>query len=446
MALLTVTAEKPRQIAVRVLKRYGVESDYLESVADAELGRAALSPADRRLAMELIFGVTRWQETLDWLIDRKTDKRPQKPEVRILLRLGLYQLFWLERIPEHAAVHETVADAKHLGFVNQAGFINALLRNYVREREETQVRLTELKTTQPAVGYSQPQWLCNRWKGRWGHEKLLQLLDWNNTPPATYARLNTLKTDADKLTAQWKEEGVEFVPRQWDWVGNGLVFELQGHPPLADLPSLEQGLFYVQDPSTLLAVVVLDPQPGQMVLDTCAAPGGKTTLMAQLMRNQGQIVAQDVHTVRRDLVRENCLRLGVTNVHLTHPSVSEPGQAGYDRILIDAPCSNTGVMRRRVDVRWRLQPEEIERLRQTQLELLHRAAAQLKPRGTLVYSTCSLEPEENEEVTREFVSRHPGFAIDYERNLLPFVEGVDGAYVARLRSEDGSKITRRAGD
>jgi 16S rRNA (cytosine967-C5)-methyltransferase len=191
--------------------------------------------------------------------------------------------------------------------------------------------------------------------------------------------------------------------------------------------------FYVQDPSTLLAIRELNPRPGETSLDFCAAPGGKTTFIAQLLRNEGRIVARDVADDRLKLVQENCTRLGVTCVDTRNATQFPPLSSQFDRVLVDAPCSNTGVMRRRVDLRWRIRPEEIERLRKAQLDLLKQAAAQVKPGGTLVYSTCSLEPEENQELVKEFLAGHAGYTLEYERALLPFADGVDGAFVARLK-------------
>ena len=202
------------------------------------------------------------------------------------------------------------------------------------------------------------------------------------------------------------------------------------------LRSFQQGLFYIQDPSTLLAVAELDPQPGESVLDLCAAPGGKTTYIAQRMQNRGRITAQDSQPERLELIRENCARLGVTCVEASVAPggvLANPAKK-FDRILVDAPCSNTGVMRRRIDLRWRIQPEEIERLRTEQLAILTQAAPRLKPGGTLVYSTCSLEPEENTEVVKQFIAAHPQFKLEQERELLPFADAVDGAYVARMRT------------
>jgi 16S rRNA (cytosine967-C5)-methyltransferase len=289
------------------------------------------------------------------------------------------------------------------------------------------------------------------------------LLEWNNLPPKTFARVNTLKfrrgefhepqaagggasvpasrlvssfappKDAGDLLARWRAENVEYDFVRRDWLEENLVFELKSHPPLASLASFRDGWFYIQDPGTLLAVCKLEPQPGETILDFCAAPGGKTTFIAQLMSNQGRIVAQDVSEERLKWIQENCARLGVTCVETILPSAFSLQPSAFDRVLVDAPCSNTGVMRRRVDLRWRIQLEEIERLRTTQLDLLEQAATRVKPGGVLVYSTCSLEPEENQEVVKQFLAGHSGFKLESERELLPFVDNVDGAYVAQLK-------------
>ncbi|MDB6121977.1 MAG: hypothetical protein JWQ71_970 [Pedosphaera sp.] len=433
-----MSEQKPRQIAVRILTERLRQEEYTENLLEIELSKNLVTPANRGLIHELVYGIVRWQGTLDWLIARKTEGRPQKAPLQILLQLGLYQMFWLDRIPNHAAVHETVEIAKELGFEPQAGFINAVLRGFLRERDETEKLLEELKVNQPSVGYSHPEWLYQKWLARWGADKTAKLMEWNNTPAKTFARVNTLKTDTAQLIAQWETERVRFIPRSFDWADEGSIFEFESHPPLIGLRSFKEGLFYVQDPSTLLAVRELEPKPDHTVLDLCAAPGGKTTLMAQQMQNRGRIIAQDLQEDRLALIKENCIRLGVTcAVTSIAPNafIANPSQK-FDRVLVDAPCSNTGVMRRRVDLRWRIRAEEIERLRETQLELLRRAAPRLKPNGTLVYSTCSLEPEENGEVIKQFLGEHSDFELKNERQLMPFVDEVDGAYIARLRRKE----------
>jgi 16S rRNA (cytosine967-C5)-methyltransferase len=475
-SLKLVSGQKPREIAVRVLQQRRAGGKFIEDLLETALQGAQLSSADRALCQEIVYGIVRWQATLDWLIARKTDGREQKPALQNLLRLGLYQIFRLDRIPDHAAVNETVELAKQNGFGAQAGFVNAVLRGYLREHDETKKLLAGLKNSQPALGWSHPEWLVARWQKRWGIEKTASLLEWNNTPPKTFARVNTLKfgragsplpaersqsetgahgvtrptlNNAGDLLARWRDENVEYDFVRRDWFEENLVFELKSHPPLTSLESFRQGWFYIQDPGTLLAVCMLGPQPGETILDFCAAPGGKTTFIAQLMNNQGRVVAQDVSDERLKWIQENCARLGVTCVEvLEHrsptrrvgvqasacaPDTLKRELQQFDRILVDAPCSNTGVMRRRVDLRWRIQPEEIERLRTAQLDLLEQAAAQVKPGGVMVYSTCSLEPEENGEVVKQFLSDHADFKLESEHELLPFTDNADGAYVARMK-------------
>ena len=411
----------------------GSGRDFTEALLESALARARLSAVDRGLLQELVYGAVRWQATLDWLIARKTPGRTQKPGLQVLLRLALYQIFWLSRIPDHAAVNETVELAKRRGFGAQAGFVNAVLRSYLREREQTEQLLKELKERDPALGFSHPAWLVQKWQGRLDPEALARLLEWNNAPPATFGRLNALRASADQLREQWAVEKVDARLTPIDWAGDSLVFELRAFPPLSTLKSFNDGWFYVQDPSTLLAVAELDAQPGETILDYCAAPGGKTTAIAAHMKNSGAILAQDTTPDRIRLIEENCRRLGVTCVTTALPSSLEAQPPTlFDRILIDAPCSNTGVMRRRVDLRWRVRPGEVTRLRAAQLDLLRDAATRLKPGGRLVYSTCSLEPEENSEVVREFLEGHPGMHFQRERTLTPWEHGVDGAYVAQF--------------
>jgi len=269
-------------------------------------------------------------------------------------------------------------------------------------------------------------------------------MDWNNTTPITYARVNSLKLnlpldlngerkilkDAGDILNRWRDENVEYDFVRRNWLEENLVFELKEHPPLARLWSFKQGLFYVQDPSTLLAPEELNSQPSETVLDLCAAPGGKATYIAQQMQNSGQLVAYDTSPDRTQLIEENLTRLGVTCAKAVSTLDGRPST--FDRVLVDAPCSNTGVMRRRVDLRWRIRPEEIHRLQSTQAELLARAAKLVKPRGTLVYSTCSLERDENQDIVARFRADHPDFKLETEKELLPFTDRVDGAYVARL--------------
>jgi 16S rRNA (cytosine967-C5)-methyltransferase len=428
-----LNGKNPRQIAAEILNRRKNRGEFTEILLENFLAGAKISAPDRALCQEIVYGVVRRQATLDWLIAQKTNGRQQNFALQNLLRVGLYQIFWLDKIPPHAAVFEIVELAKQNGFASQAGFVNAILRNYLREFAATKKILAELKLKNPALGFSQPDWLVKKWQKKFGDEKTLQLLEWNNTPPKTFARVNTLKTDAGKLLEKWRAENVEYGFVRRDWLAENLVFELKSHPPLASLPTFRDGWFYVQDPSTLLAPALLDAQPGETILDLCAAPGGKTTFIAQQINNDGKIFAGDISEDRLKLIQENCTRLGVTCVETFFDSSFFNLHPSFDKMLVDAPCSNTGVLRRRVDLRWRISLEEILRLAKTQLELLQLAATKLKPGGILIYSTCSLESEENSEVVQNFLSRHKNFQLETQRELLPFDDNVDGAFVARLK-------------
>jgi 16S rRNA (cytosine967-C5)-methyltransferase len=426
-----VTGEKPREIAVRILLARQ-QRQFVEDLLEHALRGVVLKREDRGFIQELVYGVARWELTLDWLIARKTSGKSQKPFIQNVLRLGLYQMFWLDRVPSYAAVNECVELCKKRGFLAESKFINAILRRYGREVEETRRKLDDVRQTNLARGFSHPDWLCRRWEQRWGKATTVELLNWNNTPPPTYARVNEIKARPEELRESWRAEGVEFSETSFEWVAPMTIFRLEAHPALAELKSFQTGLFYIQDPSTVVAVQMLSPRKGEAILDLCAAPGGKTTCIAQLVRNGGRILAEDLDPDRLKRVKENAERLGA--ISITTDSAAFPRDTTFDRILVDVPCSNTGVIRRRVELRWRLRPEEIQRLALTQLSILRAAARRLRAGGTLVYSTCSLEREENHGVIREFLNEHLGFKLEAERELTPMANGVDGAYCARLLS------------
>lgn len=431
-----VLIEKPRQFAVTILTRHADGEGFIEDLFDEEMANTKLKPEDRRLTQELTYGVIRWQSTLDYFIEKLTEGRKQVPPVRAVLRVGFYQLLMLDRIPDHAAVNESVNLTRELGFMVQTGFVNAIMRNCIRERDKFIAEWNELKTSQPNIGWSHPKWLVERWSESMSPEDLQTLLSWNNSPPSVYARLNPLRTLPENTIKAWRDENVDYEFCTYDWVPENLVFRLKSHPPLNKIESFLNGNYYIQDPSTLLSIKVLDPQPGERILDLCSAPGGKATYIAQLIDDDGEIIATDLDANRLKMVEENCKRMHITGVEIYTANELENHRRNggdlFDRILIDAPCSNTGVVRRRVDLRWRIRPEEIERLQNEQYELLERATQFLKPGGTIVYSTCSIEPEENEDVIEKFCEAHPEFKLKSQRGLFPPDDNVDGAFVAKL--------------
>jgi 16S rRNA (cytosine967-C5)-methyltransferase len=412
-----------RELALDLLNNWQKSHQLADDLLKIALDGSTLQGSDRAFVTELFYGCLRQKLTLDFLVAQLANVPPQ-PVVANILHLGLYQLFLL-KTPAHAAVNETVALAKTQAHTSEAKFVNAILRRAEREHDALQARLDATRETAPWIYNSHPQWLWERWMTRLGRESAAAICEWNNQPPPLYIRINTLKTSTKP--ADINAEPTTH-PLCWRVVNASGLF--QGN-------SFTSGEFYVQDPSTLIAVDVLDPQPGESVLDMCAAPGGKTTYLAQKMQNRGRIIAADLSSSRLALVGENCRRLGVTIVATlacegTHLDRCLRGEQ-FDRVLVDAPCSNTGVLRRRADLRWRIEESEIRRLATLQEKLLASAAPFTKPQGVLVYSTCSLEEEENQRVVERFGRSHPEFALEATRSIFPPRDGVDGAFVARFR-------------
>jgi len=426
----------PRQIAVRLLRDLDAPGDFLEHRLERDRYVMDLHATDRRLVQELVFGVVRWRATLDWLIAQRTGGRSQLPVVQTILRLGIYQLFWLDRVPAYAVLNDSVELARKLAGDGAAKFVNAVLRGCTREQEAIESALGQLQQADPATGWSHPAWLVERWRAAFGEEALRQLLKWDNTPPETYVRLNPFRLSEDKLVGLWRDEGVHYDFHRFPWTGENLVFQVRSAQPIAALQSFKLGGFYVQDPSTLLAVKELAPKAGETILDLCAAPGGKATYIAQLMGNQGSVIAYDPSAERLRLVRDNAARLGFSCIVPSHtPPTPARDLHRFDRILVDAPCSNTGVLRRRLEARWRLQADQLPLLAGEQLALLRLAGDLLKPRGRIVYSTCSLEAEENRGVVDRFLEVSPAFTLMRDQQLTPFKDQVDGAYVAVLQRQ-----------
>lgn len=420
------------------------------SYANLALGAAKqhLSPADRGLANELTQGVTRRRATLDWYLQKllKDPLSKLTPPIRNILRLGAYQLLFLERVPASAAVDESVKLAHRYGHAGVAKLVNGVLRNLDRQKAELAPPAYEDAPVDALVSrYSLPRWLAERWHRDFGAASE-RLGAWSITPPALALRANTLKTTPAALEAALAEAGVAVTPSPVAPEG----FRLQETVDVTSLPGYNEGWWYVQDEGAMLVSRCLAPQPGETVIDVGAAPGGKTTHLAQLMENQGEIYAVEARGGRLRLLEENCRRLGVTNVKAVERDALDLSELpDADRILLDVPCSGLGVLPRKPDVRWRQTPEAISGLVETQNALLDAAAGRLKPGGVIVYSTCTISPEENQGVIHAFLARHPEFRLGDLRpclpshwraelespgmiQLLPFKHGVDGFFIAQL--------------
>jgi 16S rRNA (cytosine967-C5)-methyltransferase len=404
-----------RALCQRALLEWEKGTVFSDEILHGLLERAPLHPSDRGMLTELFYGVLRHLRRLDFLIARLREGALDA-RTRNLLRAGLYQILQM-RVPAHAAVHETVALAGPT-----RGLVNAVLRRALREQEAL---CQQLEREPLAVRESHPDFLVERWKARFGAATTEELCRLNNTPSENFFRVNTLKTSLGQLVALLPEARLHDADRG--------VLKLRRIPP----EWLEAGWGYVQDPSTLMAPDLLAPRSGERVLDACAAPGGKTTYIAQKMGGRGRIIACDLYESRIRRLKENVARLGAISVRvhlLDFLLAPEPGspllEAPFDKILLDVPCSNTGVIRRRVDVRWRLTAEDFVRMPVQQFALVRRALPLLREGGALVYSTCSLEPEENEAVVERIVRELPELTLLEVRSSLPFRDGVDGAFAA----------------
>jgi len=408
----------PRRAALTALERWRSQTRFADSIISSLLTDTKLSAPDRGFALELFYGILRHLSLLDFWIDCLRPS-PVDVDLRDLLRLGFYQLFCLET-PPHAAVNETVKLARQSG----RGLINGVLRAATRQKDELRARA---KTQPLFIRMSHPQFLVERWQQNFGTKQAEELCAWNNKPPSVYGRINRIKIDDQEFLRRYPNSTA--LPNEPGFV------EFDVFPAEA----LAKGHCYIQDPSTALAGRLVDPRPGEKILDACAAPGGKTNHLAELMQNRGLIVACDREPERVRVLQENMTRLGIDIAQTiccdwaNSIARSEIAALGpFDRILVDAPCSNTGVMRRRVDVRWRLQPTDFIHMQKRELSILHAVLPLLKPGGVLVYSTCSLEPEENEEVLRRLSAETSSLEVKGEKRCLPFRDGFDGAFAAKL--------------
>ena len=407
-----------RSLALEALTRWRRGTQFADKIVADIFARTSLGSPDRAFVLELFYGVLRNLSLLDFWI-AKLRSEPVDSGARDILRLGLYQVLLIETAA-HAAVFETVELARS----GVRSPINAILRRALREKDA----LANAAENQPLpVRFSTPEFLIRKWSRQFDTANVVKLCQWNNRPAPVYGRINQLKTTVP-----------EFLLR---YPGSALLPESHNFVTLREPgAALRAGDCYIQDPSTALACEMLRPVPGETVLDACAAPGGKAAYLAEIMQNQGILVAADRDETRLQRLRDNFVRLGITNARPVRCDWSDEKSIRaaafevhfFDKILLDAPCTNTGVARRRVDVRWRLRPDDFVRMQRQQLAILRGVVSLLKPGGSLVYSTCSLEEEENEQVTEAFLREQRDFCLTKWEKRLPFRESSDGAFVARF--------------
>jgi 16S rRNA (cytosine967-C5)-methyltransferase len=449
----TQPSNSPRRAAFDTLQRLSGSDLHADNLIDLELSRNQLQGPDRGLFAELVFGVLRRQGSLDHYLAQLVQQPIERLElpVLLLLRLGLYQLRYLDRVPSHAAVHETVELTNEI-LPRAKGLINGVLRNYLRVQETLTLPDPAL---QPAAwlsaAYSVPSWLAEQWLQQFPQNEAAGLAAASTEIPPLTLRTNTLKTTRADLLERFKVAGLSAEASRFSPEGISLLERCL----VSSLPGFEEGLFAVQDESSQLVAHLLAPQPGEQVLDMCAAPGGKATHLAQLMNDQGTIIATDLNQRRIRRIRESAERLGLQSIQ---PLASDALSSDYlhemlfDRVLLDAPCSGLGVIRRNPEAKWRLTPAELTRCAERQRLLLASAAKRLKSDGILVYATCSTAVEEDEAVVKDFLSCHSEFVVENGARLFPSWSGLftpagyfrcwphqqktDGFFAARLKRID----------
>jgi 16S rRNA (cytosine967-C5)-methyltransferase len=437
-----------------VLERVETDASFADSALDAELTSRRLEPRDAALATELVYGALRWQGYLDWILAPHSRRRLPSldPRVRVLLRMTAYQIAFLERVPAFAAVNDAVTLAPRSPGVS--AFVNAVLRSFARrgarEREPAPPRnpIDAL-----AARCSFPTWIVERWVVRYGRDEAESLMRALNERPPLTLRANRLRITRDELGRRLADEdGLDSRPTRL--APEGLVVGPGGAP--GEWRAFVDGGFAVQDEASMLIARLLAPEPGATVADVCAAPGTKTTHLAELMDNRGRILAFDREPTRLARVGEAAARLGISIIDAREGPVESLAlnfSAACDGVLVDAPCSNLGVLRRNPEVKWRRQPSDIALASQRQREILGSAAAMVRPGGRLVYATCSLEPEENDDVARAFLAAKPEFRLDPPDDFplpldaggwlrcLPHRHGTDGFSAVRFRRSEVSGIT-----
>ena len=437
--------DRVRELAMQVLQKVHVEGAYANVVLVETLREVQLSERDRRFLTELVYGVTKAGASLDYMIGRYVaDLRKAQPAIRELLRLGFYQIFCMDRVPPSAACNTAVELAKKHGRRGAESFVNGVLRAALREPERAafpdgrDARSLALRTWHP-------QWMVERWIRTYGYERTEELCRCNNTSAPLSMRVNTLRTNRDALMAQLTAAGAQV--RASAWVPDGIV--LDAHGALDELAALREGLAQVQDESSMLVAHILGAEPGMTVIDACAAPGGKTTHIAQRMENRGRILAFDIYEEKIRRIERNAKRLGISIIEAHLSDACEIGAvyAGQaDRVLVDAPCSGLGVLRRKPDARWKKSARDAKTLPSLQHAILESAAQTVKKGGVLVYSTCTMEECENAAVVNAFLETYTDFALEETGRFLPVqktaermvqimpeADGPDGFFIARMR-------------
>ena len=418
---------KARVCAYVVLRRVFEDGAYADRALQGEA--KGLDARDRALAMRLLYGTVQRKGTLDYLIERLAERPPDRLDARLLaaLRLGLYELLYLSGAPDHAVVADGVELAKG-GARGGHGLVNAVLRRAVREGPALLAELSDATPEQAAVLHSHPEWIAQLWWEQLGASDARALMGYDNEPGEVALRVNTLLTDATTLAGE-----LPVATHADPSLPEALV--LEGPFDAHNSPAWRTGAFLPQSRAAMHVSRVLDPQPGERVLDLCAAPGGKSTHLAALMQGEGEVVAVERNTRRAGALTRTAQRLHASNVRVEVVDAAEerPEGAVFDRVLVDPPCSGLGTLQARADLRWRVTPKDVHEMTRTQASILAAGASAVRPGGVLVYSTCTISPTENEQQIAAFLNVHPNFSRDELMMTLPHRDHTAGFFIARLR-------------
>jgi 16S rRNA (cytosine967-C5)-methyltransferase len=435
----------PREAALKILHAADTRSAFSDRLLDGAHARSGQDPRDQALMHELVKGTLRWRGRLDFVLDRLVHigLSQTPPWIKNILRMGAYQILFLDRIPAHAAVDESVKLANEYGHPGTAGLVNSVLRRLAEEKDAVELPMGDDIDSLAAWG-SHPRWLVERWLERFGIEATRALLIADNRAVPVGLRVNLLRGTREQLIERLRAEEVTATPARFS---PDLVW-IEGNQSLTRLAAFKQGLCTAQDESEALVGRLVAPQPHERMLDLCAAPGGKCTHLAELIGDEGEVWAMERNEARVASLQGTVTRLGVHSVHV----VQGDGRTytfpmPFDRVLVDAPCTGLGVLARRADARWRKGPEMLDEMPPIQLELLAAGGRRARPGGVLVYSVCSFEPEETTEVVEDFLRDNPQFVLESAAGLLPdevvddngfmrlypHIHGCDGAFAARFR-------------
>ncbi|MDQ3193405.1 MAG: 16S rRNA (cytosine(967)-C(5))-methyltransferase RsmB [Bacteroidota bacterium] len=442
-----------RSCAVKIICRCERTDSFLEKLIDAELRNDTLNDFDKALLNEITHGVIRWMRRLDWFLNGFYRGNYEKclPEVRNALRVALYQILFLNKIPYSAAVNEAVEFIKRIHGEKHAGVVNGLLRTIIRTLDNLVWPTREIdEVNYLGIIQSHPNWMVRRWINRFGFDEAVKLCEENNRRPVMSLRVNNLRITTSDFENYLKEKNLYY--KKGNFLDN--FFTTKTMSKIYTNEFFKAGYFSIQDESAGMTSKLLDPEKEDLILDVCAAPGGKTSQISELMNNEGRIVAIEKYLSRLEVMEKNLERLGVKNVKNIHDDICEPKSkelteqliGKVDKILVDAPCSGLGVLSKKPDIKWKREIENIAGLQKLQLEILESSLKYLDVHGTLVYSTCTTEQEENMDVVNMFLSKHPDFVIEDAKKyvsekvvnrfgcieLFPHVHGTDGAFAARL--------------